>query len=227
MSVQESDMSAIQHLKKAVRAGKHWYPALLEAIRLWHSPEEDYSGRHHRYLVGGEAFDWLALAERLCEEIEGLIPEGERADLLFRGRPPLKLANEEFRELIGDSKYKAYLNYLYGVLVEEVLLQATTDEIRKKKRASGVTRDSGVVDEAYHQIYGAGEGELLDRFRKERRLPRSKSLDLGQAKEFTYWLFKLRLNTCDKSRVASDTKKALTKLHRDVASKERGLSHSS
>jgi len=227
MSLRESDVWAIQHLKEAVDSGRHWYPALLEAIKLWSSPEEDYDGRHHRYLVGGEAFDWLALAERLCEEIDGLIPEAELTDLLFRDRPPVKLTKEEFRELIGDSKYKAYLNYLYGVLVEEVLLQATIDEIRKKKRVSGLTRDGGVVDEAYHQIYGAGEGELLDRFRREKRLPRSKSLDLGEAKEFTYWLFKLRLNTCDKSRVASDTKKALAKLHHDVASKERSVSHSS
>jgi len=227
MSVRESDVGAIQHLKEAIDGGRHWYPALLEAIKLWSSPEEDYNGRHYRYLVAGEAFDWLVLAERLCEEINGLIPEAELTDLLFRDRPPVKLTKEEFGKLIGDSKYKAYLNYLYGVLVEEVLLQATTDEIRKKKRVSGLTRDGGVVDEAYHQIYGAGEGELLDRFRREKRLPRSKSLSLGEAKEFTYWLFKLRLNTCDKSRVASDTKKALAKLHHDVASKGRSVSHSS
>ncbi|GAJ03845.1 unnamed protein product, partial [marine sediment metagenome] len=32
--------------------------------------------------------------------------------------------------------------------------------------------------------------------------------------EFTYWLFKYRLNHCDKARVASDTKKGLEQLNR-------------
>ena len=227
MSSAECDVQAIEHLKEAVGRGRHWYLALLEAIKLWSSPEESYEGRHRRYLVGGEAFDWLTLAERLCEEVAGLIPEAELTDLLFRDRAPVELTKDDFKELIGESKYKAYLNYLYGVFVEEVLLQATTEEIRKTKRVSGLTRDAGVVNEAYQQIYGASEANLLDRFRKEKRLPRSKSLNLGEAKEFTYWLFKLRLRTSDKSRAASDTKKALAKLHHDIASKGRSLSHSS
>jgi hypothetical protein len=62
-------------LRSAVAEGKNWYLALLEAVRLWSSPEEDYDGRHYHYLVDNEAFDWLALAERLCEELDGLIPE--------------------------------------------------------------------------------------------------------------------------------------------------------
>jgi hypothetical protein len=227
MSSGECDLRAIDHLKEAVGGGRHWYLALLEAIKLWSSPEECYDGRHRRYLIGGEAFDWLTLAERLCGEVAGLIPEAELTALLFRDQAPVELTKDDFKELIGESKYKAYLNYLYGVLLEEVLLQATTEEIRKTKRVSGLTGDAGVVNEAYQQIYGANEEDLLDRFRREKHLPKSKSLILGEAKEFTYWLFKLRLYTSDKSRAASDTKKALTKLHHDVASKGRSLSHSS
>ncbi len=227
MSSEAGDVRAIEHLKEAIDGGKHWYLALLEAIELWSSPEECYDGRHRRYLIGGEAFDWLALAERLCEEVAGLVPEAELTDLLFRDRAPVELTKDDFKKLIGESKYKAYLNYLYGVLVEEVLLQATTEEIRKTKRVSGLTGDAGVVNEAYRQIYGASEVDLLDRFRREKRVPRSKSLNLGEAKEFTYWLFKLRLHASDKSRAASDTKKAIAKLHHDVASKGRGPYHSS
>jgi hypothetical protein len=227
MSFEERDVLAIEHLKKAIGGGRHWYLALLEAIELWSSPEECYDGRHRRYLVGGEAFDWLTLAERLCEEVAGLVPEAEVTDLLFRDRAPVELSKDDFKRLMGESKYKAYLNYLYGVLVEEVLLQAATEEIRKTKRVSGLTGDAGVVNEAYQQIYGASEADLLDRFRREKHLPRCKSLNLGQAKEFTYWLFKLRLHTSDRSRAASDTKKALAKLHHDVASKGRTLSQSS
>ncbi|HJX69820.1 MAG TPA: hypothetical protein VJ441_01875 [Dehalococcoidia bacterium] len=207
------DAQAIQYFARSVAEGKHWYIALLEAIKLWESPTEDYDGRHYNYLIDNEAFDWLVLAERLCKEAEGLIPEEEQINLLFFDKPPIELTKSEFRRLIGSAKYKAYLNYLYGILVEEFLILTVTEEIRKRKRALGLYSDEGVVDEAYQSIYGESQGELLKRFRRERHHPQRKSLSLGELNEFTYWLFKYRVKRCDKCRLASDTKKALLKLH--------------
>ncbi|MDD5495035.1 MAG: hypothetical protein PHG36_10260, partial [Dehalococcoidia bacterium] len=124
------DAQAIQYLKDAVKNGHHWYLALLGAIRLWKSPEEIYKGELYRYLIGGQAFDWLRLAERLCQEVEEYISESEVTALLFFDRPPLKLAEAEFKELLGPSKYRAYLNYLYGVLIEQALILANIYEVR-------------------------------------------------------------------------------------------------
>ena len=214
MSTYIGDAQAIQHLKQAIAQGKHWYIALLEAIKLWESPEEEYNGRHYRYIISDEAFDWLLLAERLCQEIDGVIPEEECANLLFFDRPPVELSKDEFRHLIGDAKYKAYLNYLYGILLEQFLLLAVTEEIRKRRSVLGlINNDKNVVDEAHQSIYGATQAELLKSFRKEKHYLLSRSIGLSELNEFTYWLFKYRVKRCDKSCVASDTKKALTKLH--------------
>ena len=215
------DTQAIQGLKGAIAEGKNWYVAVLETVRLWSSPEEDYGGRHYQYLVNNEAFDWLILAERLCEELDGLIPEEERANLLFFGIPPIELSKDEFKNIIGDFKYQAHLNYFYGILVEKFLILAVTEEIRKKKRVLGLDNDNGVVDEAYQRIYGATESALLKQFRKERHYPQLRSIRLSELNEFTYWLFKYRIKIRDKSRVASDTKKALTKLHEILDLKAR------
>ncbi|MCJ7792284.1 MAG: hypothetical protein MUP49_07770 [Dehalococcoidia bacterium] len=215
------DTQAIQRLKSAIAEGKNWYVALLEAIRLWSSPEENYSGRHYQYLVDNEAFDWLVLTERLCEELDGLIPEKERINLLFFGIPPIELSKDEFKNLIGASKYQAHLNYFYGILVEKFLLLSVTEEIRKKKRVLGLNNDNGVVDEAYQCIYGATQFALLKQFRKERHYPQLRSISVSELNEFTYWLFKYRIKTRDKSCVASDTKKALTKLHEILDLKAR------
>jgi hypothetical protein len=212
-AVSTGDARAIQYLKEALAQGKHWYPALLGAIKLWISTEEDYKGQHYRYLIDKEAFDWLVLAERLCEEVDGLIPENERIDLLFFDRAPIELSRDQFKKLIGEAKYRAYLNYLYGVLVEEFLILAVTEEIRKKRRVSGLNTDDGISDETYQSIYGATQKELLRQFRKEKRYPHRRSIGISELNEFTYWLFKQRMKRCDRSRVASDTKKALTKLH--------------
>lgn len=214
MTLTDRDVQAIQHLREGVTSGKHWYVTLLEAIRLWQSPEEDYDGRHYQYLIAGEAFDWLLLAERLTGEVAGLIPEDELTSLLLFDRPPLEITKQEFRRLIGASKYQAYLNYLYGVLVEESLVMAVTDEIRKERRINGIMDDVGVAEAAYRRIYGAAMEELLEQFRREKTYPRLRSTSLSELKEFTYWLFKYRIRRCDQSRVASDTRKALTRLHR-------------
>jgi hypothetical protein len=224
--VSTRDAQAIQGLKSAIGEGRNWYVSLLEAVRLWTSPEEDYAGRHYQYLVDNEAFDWLILTERLCEELDRLIPEKERTNLLFHGIPPIELSKDEFKNLIGASKYQAHLNYFYGILVERFLLLSVTEEIRKKKRVLGVNNDSGVVDEAYQRIYGATQSALLKQFRKERHYPQLRSIRLSELNEFTYWLFKYRIKIRDKSCVASDTKKALTKLHEILALKARPLDSS-
>jgi hypothetical protein len=221
--VSTRDTQAIQGLKSAIAEGRNWYVAVLEAVRLWSSSEEDYEGRHYQYLVDNEAFDWLVLAGRLCEEVDGLIPEDELTNLLFFDRPPIELSKDEFKNLIGASKYQAHLNYLYGILVEKFLILAVTEEIRKKERVLGLNNDNGVVDEAYQRIYGAPQFALLKQFRKERHYPQLRSINLSELDEFTYWLFKYRIKTHDKSRVASDTKKALTKLHEVLRLKAKSV----
>ncbi len=216
-----ANSEAIQHLKQAITNGKHWYIALLEAIGLWSSAEETYDGRHYRYLIAGEAFDWLSLAERLCLEVDGLLPQEEKLNLLFFAKPPIELSKEEFKNLIGGTKYRAYLNYLYGVTIEEALVLATEEEIYKERRTNGFCREDYAQQEAYHRVYGADMSDLLHQFRSEQSYPLRRSLTLTEQKEFTYWLFKYRLERCDKARVASDTKKALECLRQHLDSRIR------
>jgi len=220
-AVSHRDTQAIQGLKDGIAAGRNWCVALLEAVRLWSSPEEDYKGRHYQYLVDAEAFDWLVLTERLCEELDGLIPVEGRANLLFFGIPPVELSKDQFKSLIGASKYRSFLNYFYGILVERFLLLAVTEDLRKKKTVLGLNNDNGVVDEAYQRIYGAAESTLLKQFRKERHYRQLRSIGLSEFNEFTYWLFKYRIRNRDKSLVASDTMKGLTKLHELLYNKGR------
>ncbi|MFC1897505.1 hypothetical protein ACFLX8_02935 [Chloroflexota bacterium] len=209
----DGDTEAITLLEQAIIGGKHWYIALLEAIGLWKAAKENYNGRIYHYLIAGEAFDWLLLAERLCEKVDSLLPDDEKAALLFNSKPPLDLTIEKFKELIGNSKYHQYLNYFYGVTVEEALIRSVQDEIRKERHI--LVLDNEHDNEAYRRTYGATKAILLRRFRREKNYPQLKSISLTELKEFTYWLFKYRLNHCDKARVASDTKKALTQLRND------------
>jgi len=210
---------AVEHLREAILSGKHWYLALLETIGLWTLPEEKYKGRTYRYLIANEAFDWLLLAERLCDAVNAFIPEQEKIDLLFFGKAPLELSNREFKQLIGCAKYRAFLNYWYGVAVEEALILAVEKEIEKEHRSCPYASSHDFSDLAYQRIYGASQQEMLHRFRSEAGRPDSNRMELSELKEFTYWLFKHRLNYCDKARVASDTRKALIELAQHFAAR--------
>ena len=200
---------AMRHFEEAIALGKHWYIALLEAIRLWQEDEENYLGRDYSYLLEGEAFDWLLAAERLCQTANGLIPEDEMVALLFHKNPPFELSGDEFKKLIGETRYKQHLNFFYGITVEEALFLATQEEVRKERRNFGLNRQEDATDEVFGRIYGSGKRELLTEFHRLKNRIQGKSSTLAEMREFTYWLFKYRLKNNDKSKVASDTKKAL------------------
>ncbi|MBT9160608.1 MAG: hypothetical protein AAGB97_00220 [Dehalococcoidia bacterium] len=201
------DAGAIRHLKQSIADGKHWYIALLEAIALWTLPEETYAGRHYRYLIAGQAFDWLLLAERLTAEIGSLIPEKERVELLF-GQPPIELSAGEFKGLIGNEKYQAHLNYFYGITVEQALHLAIEMEIEKEQHG----KISNCPGDVFQRIYGSSETVLLGLFRQEVGYPPCENITLTELNEFTYWLFKYRIENSDSTRLASDTRKALNQL---------------
>ena len=172
------DDEVIRHLEQAIIDGKHWYIALLEAVGLWTTAEETHNGRTYCYLISGEAFDWLLLAERLCEAVGGLLPDDEKVALLFYGKPPLDLTIEKFKELVGN-KYHQYLNYFYGITVEEALIMVVQEEVRKERSLFVYAKEHDAIDEAYRRIYGATRAVLLKHFRREKEYSQARSIGLS------------------------------------------------
>jgi len=203
------DDEAIRYFRSAITAGTNWYIALLEAIKLWQSADETYRGRYYRYILDETALDWLLLAERLCDAAGDLVPEDAKQALLLQSQPPLDITKEKFHELVGDVRYKQYLNYFYGVTIEQALILAVQEEVRKERRLAGLAKEDDTTGQAYLRVYGDTEENLLAKFRKQNHYRRLKSISQDELKEFTYWLFRFRVRHSEKPRVASDTKKAL------------------
>lgn len=200
----------LDQMRAEIRDGTGWFPALLAAIARWRAPDEVVGSRHYRYLIGGEAFDWLLLAERIVDALADVIPTVERDALLYHGRAPQELNADEFRRAIGAAKYRAYLNFLYGVTVEETVQLVVEEDIEKERRSH--TSRGGGDDAPFERIYGASRTDLLAEFRAERDQVGGDTISLDDMKEFTYWLFKFRLRTCAPPRVASDTTRGLQRL---------------
>jgi len=178
----------------------------------WTTPEETLDGRRYRYLLLGEAFDWLLLAERLCADVDGAIPPEEKERFLFNGQIPDNVDENEFRDYLGPTKFRAYMNFRYGVVLEEALQLVVEEEVRKLHLSRSYADNEELTEEAYTHLYQKPRSELLKTFRKETQKDRRRNLSLSDLKEFTYWLHKRRINLWDPARVASDTRKAIRRL---------------
>ena len=217
-----SPNDAIAYLRETVAAGDHWYVALLKTMSRWTVAEEVIDERRYRYLIGGEAFDWLLLAERLLEASGVECGQEERDALLFNGHPPLEIEDDEFQMLIGTPKYQAYLNFLYGVVVEEALQYAVEEEIAKEQHGHVWSAADLASMGSFMRIYGRPLHELREEFQRERGMEVTDDLQYAELKEFTYWLFKYRVRNGEGARVASDTRKGLVALSKlEMAYRQR------
>ena len=205
----EAAAETLRQLRRDLAAGAAWAPALLLAVGRWPLAEETRDGQTLRYMIGGEAFDWLLLAQRLLAETDGAVPPEEQERLLFYGRLPESVDDDEFRRLLGPSKYRAHLNCYYGIALEETLQLETEEAVRKRHTAQGYADSEELEEEAFRQLYRQSRTELLNEFRRETRRDRRRRLSVADLKEFTYWLHRKRLKLHDPARVASDTRKAL------------------
>lgn len=208
-----ADIDPIEHLRRLLNDGEEWPAALLKSMALWTVPVETVFGREFSYFIGGEAFDWLLLAERLCLEIGDLVPAEEKEELLFTGRFPEPFDESQVKELLGVHKRRGYLNYYYGVVVEEALQMAVEREVHKRKVSNGNQYERDFSEEVFDRIYRESSEALMEEFRLEAGYDSLEVMSITQVKEFTYWLFKYRIKTADKAKIASDTKKGLDALH--------------
>ena len=201
-------------MRLRMRAGREepWHVALLHAIGQWSRPNEHVHGRYWHYVIGGEALDWLTLAQRLCLEIPDAMPSRELEALLCHGQLPERVSPERFRRLVGSYRYTALLNFHYGITVEETLQLLTEEAIRKNRLACCYSDSDELVEDAYRHLYGDTRAKLAPQFLEESGgLWGSdvESLTLPAWHEFTYWLFKRRIRKWHPARIASDTRRGL------------------
>ena len=82
-----------------------------------------------------------------------LVHPSDKEALLFHGRFPPAFKTTKIKDLLGIDKYRAYLNYYYGVTVEESLQLAVELEIQKRQTSKGLQGRDDYTDEAFQQIY--------------------------------------------------------------------------
>ena len=197
---------ALQRFDAELLIGTHWYRAALRAVGVWRVASETYRQHRLQFLVAREALDLVLVIERLMAERPDVVPTSERDAMRFGGYPPIYVPIDEFRTALGSIRYKAYLNYFYGVTVEEAAVHAVELEASKAHALDGGRAD------AYRLIYGVTLEDLLGRYRADQGTRKVDRIRWDVWKEFTYWCFKTRSQAQIPARMASDTRKGISLL---------------
>jgi hypothetical protein len=214
--------NAVARLKAELDSpGDGWKLAVLETIAEWPLAQESVGGEHLDYLIGGEAFDWRLLAQRLLNECGSNIENDKWREwladpVLFAG-----FEEPEFMRAVGVDKGRAHLSYFYGVTVEQSLLTAVEEEVTHRRVGAGRVLSDNALESAYETLYGNSRDQLWEVFKIESGVAAAREgwrhrdeHSLGSEDAFTYWLFKLRMERSDPAKIASDTRKGLSKLER-------------
>lgn len=201
-------LDPLRHFDAELDAGSHWYLAALRACGQWRQATEIHQGRRLDYLVASEALDLLLLIDRIASTRRDAVPRAERDALRFHGRPPVYVPGDAFASALGVARFNAYLNFFYGVDVEEALVHAVELEAGKAHPL-----DRGAAD-VYPLVYGRTLEELLATYRTACGMADDGQVRWADWKAFTYWRFRLRLRTQVPARMASDTRKGIALLQR-------------
>jgi len=227
---QESDSGTLAKEAKAVisrmksdiySTDEEWKLTVLETIAEWPFAQEEFEGEQLDYLIGGEAFDWRLLAQRLLGECGSQIEHEVVWDWLSEPVLFAGFEEPEFMRAVGVDKFRAHLSYFYGVTVEQSLLAAVEEEITHRRVAAGRPLSDRSLELAYETLYGNTRDQLWEVFKVESGTSSAREgwrhrdeHSLAAEDAFTYWLFKLRMERSDPAKIASDTRKGLGKLER-------------
>ena len=187
-TVPQVELDVIGQFRDALTAGTDWVDALLDSLSVWSVPEETVDERLHRYFIGGEAFDWLLLSQRLCESANDLLGDREVDELLFGGMLPERVDADSFRERLGVHKFRGFLNFFYGVTVEEALHAAVEQEILKRHIGNGVQYRDDFTNESFQKIYHEPKDSLFEQFHIESNYSDGDSLSITQSKASEGWI---------------------------------------
>ena len=187
-----------------------WAMDMMASIRAWDLSSEVVGKRKFTYLIGGEAFDYLSLLERLAGDPKTNLKKSNLEELLFYGHLPSHGMKDEIKNHLGWKKYRAYLNYWYGVVIEQCLQYVVEIEVAKEFRAKGISEPNDLGNIVFHRLYGEESAVLFRKFCCDTKRTYKESLTVAELEEYTYWLSKYRFEESDQSRFASDTLKGLS-----------------
>ena len=203
-----------------------WQSAYIRTVAAWPIENETVYGEAFHYFIGGEAFNWKRLAERIAAQIADEGCTEKRSKMVFEWIENSGtfggLDEQEFRRILGVDGWRAHLNHFYGVHIEQCLLAAVQSRIQKRRYSSGRPPSDDASDQAFLGLYEENEQVLWKGFLEENSMRLSDLIaqsnddarSIALDEEFTYWLFKRRIENTNAPQVAAETQRGLDMMSR-------------
>ena len=210
-----------------------WQKTFIATIAAWPVENETVYGETFHYFIGGEAFNWKRLAERIATELAEVgcdHPDSQEIfDWIATSGTFGGLSEQEFRRILGVDGWRAHLNHFYGVHIEQCLITAIQARNHKRRYSAGLPPSDDSSDRAYLGLYEETEQDLWQLFIAENADRLSdliaespdETRTIALDEEFTYWLFKRRIEYTLAPQVAAETQRGLDMMSQITAAHER------
>ena len=189
-------------------SGISMHEALLTVIGRWSAKEEIVNDIQFRYWVSGEAFNWELLARRLLLSTNEINSDSALDQLLTE---PFVLPGGDqsmITHFFSPQKYKAHLNFLYGVMLEEVIINV--NELSAAKEILSQLSHETPLDTTYLNLYAHNYEDFIKLYQYENKLNFEEFSCLYDYQEFLYWSWKYRIRKSTPEKIAYDTQTGIS-----------------
>ena len=130
-----------------------WQRTFIATIAAWPVENETVYDETFHYFIGGEAFNWKRLAERIATQLAAEGCEHPKSHEIFEWIATSGtfggLSEQEFRRITGVDGWRAHLNHFYGVHIEQCLLAAIQSRIQKQRYSGGMSPSDDASERAF------------------------------------------------------------------------------
>ena len=179
----------------------------LKIIGHWPLKSEIIDGIEYQYWINDEAFNWYLLASRIIFSVKDE-QNIKKLDHFLSTVHFLPGSDQRIMiNLFPPDKYRAHLNFIYGVILEEVII--CFNEMEKNKDVLNQFNVTDSINLVYLNLYGMDYTEFIRLYEFETKTKLDQFDTLHSYYNFLYWSWKYRLKKSTPEKIAYDSQSGI------------------
>ena len=161
----------------------------------------------YQYWINDEAFNWYLLASRIIFSVKDE-QNIKKLDHFLSIEHFLPGSDQRIIiNLFPPDKYRAHLNFIYGVILEEVII--CFNEMEKNKDVLNQFNVTDSINLVYLNLYGMDYTEFIRLYEFETKTKLDQFDTLHSYYNFLYWSWKYRLMKSTPEKIAYDSQSGI------------------
>jgi len=179
----------------------------LKIIGHWPLKSEIIGDMDYQYWINDEAFNWYLLASRIIFSVKDE-QNIKKLDHFLSTVHFLPGSDQRIMiNLFPPDKYRAHLNFIYGVILEEVII--CFNEMEKNKDVLNQFNVTDSINLVYLNLYGMDYTEFIRLYEFETKTKLDQFDTLHSYYNFLYWSWKYRLMKSTPEKIAYDSQSGI------------------